>query len=176
MKREGPKRLAHANAIDAIKNKVELLEKAQRKVTRDTKKKRAATNKKKRVSKEARMPGEGFCLKDGKKSGKSIIRATRAAAAVNDGSGRIRIDKSHVPSAATPIENENYEKYLAIMNTAKKHSIFTELLKEEQKKQEVVMTNAIRCHAINSGQYDMHPMAVGSFVLGGGRVLGNKED
>ena len=133
MKLEGPKRLAHAKAIDAIKNKVELLEKAQRKATRDAKKKRAATNKKERVSKEASMPSEGSRLKDGKKSGKSIIRTTHAAAAVNDGFGRTRMDKSHVPSAATPIENENYGKYLAIMNTAKKRSVFTELLKEEQK-------------------------------------------
>ena len=121
-----------------------------------------------KLIKRALIPGEGSCLKDGKKSGKSIIRTTYAAKAANDGLGPKPMDKSHLLSNATPIEDVNYQKYLMIMTFMKQCSPFVDLFKEERMKLDTVIINVTRQHAINSGEYDTQPMSGGCVVLGGG--------
>ena len=103
---DGPQRKSAMIAAALITNKVGLMEKAKRKAERDQKKRRAAT--KTKLIKRALIPGEGSCLKDKTKSGKSIIRTTHAAKAAKDGLGPKPMDKSHLAFNATPIGDVNY--------------------------------------------------------------------
>ena len=103
----------------------------------------------------ALIPGEGSCLKDGKKSEKSIIRTTHAAKAAKDGLGPKPMNKSHLLSNATPIEDVNYQKYLMMMTFMKKRSPFADLFKEERMKLDTVIINVTQQHVITSGEYDM---------------------
>ena len=176
MKRDGPKRKSAAKALASITDEVGEMEKAERKAKRDERKKIAAA---KKVTKRASIPGEGSRLKDGKKSGKSIIKTTHARQAAKDGLVPRPMDKSCFLGDAEPIDDvnhEQYEQYLTIMNLMKKGSPFSALFKLGQQEFKSLLTNQSRWNAINSGQYDMQPMVGGSVVLGGGRVLGKKED
>ena len=173
MKRDGPKRKSAAKAVALITDEVGKMEKAERKAKRDEKKKIAAT---KKITKRASIPGEGSRLKDGKKSGKSIIKTTHADQAAKDGLVPRPMDKSCFLGDAKPIDDVNHGQYLIIMNLMKKDGRRSGLFKLRQEEYKSVLTNGSRWNAINSGQYDMQPMVGGSVVLGGGRVLGKKED
>ena len=176
MKRDGLQRKSAVKAIALIKDKVGQIEKDERKAKRDEKKKIAAA---KKVAKKASIPGEGSRLKDGKKSGKSIIKTTQADQAAKDGLGPRRMDKSCLLGDAERMDDVNqqqYAQYIHIMDLMKKGGPFKAAFKLEQKEYKFVLTNQARWDAINNGQFDMQPMVGGSVVLGGGRVLGKKED
>ena len=51
-----------------------------------------------------------------------------------------------------------------------------EMIKNEKETRKRMYHQSLWCYAINSGQYDIQPMIGGSITVGGGRILGIKED
>ena len=75
--------------------------------------------------------------------------------------------------SVTTLTDHSLENFMSVMATK---SYQMEMIKNEKETRKRMYHQSLRGYTINSGQYDIQPMIGGSITVGGGRILGVKED